>query len=146
VTQQSIFYFAPREPGPWPTIVHGASPESLEMYALPEGPLVKVGDHVNGGVTTAGARDFTVPPDARERAVAYVREWLPGLDPAPRSEMTCLYTRVPGEDFILDRQGPIVVCSPCSGHGAKFAPLIGELVTDLVEGAPPVARFALTRP
>jgi glycine/D-amino acid oxidase-like deaminating enzyme len=146
VTQQAIFYFAPREPGPWPTIVHGGSPDSLEMYALPEGPLVKVGDHVNGGVTTADARDFTVSSDARSRAVAYVREWLPGLDPAPRSETTCLYTRAPGEDFILDRQGPIVVCSPCSGHGAKFAPLVGELVTDLVEGAEPVARFALTPP
>jgi sarcosine oxidase len=27
-----------------------------------------------------------------------------------------------------------VVCSPCSGHGAKFAPLVGELVADLVTG------------
>jgi monomeric sarcosine oxidase len=146
VTQQQVFYFHPREPGPWPTIVHGASPESLEMYALPEGPLFKVGEHVNGTVTTAGTRDFTVDPQARERALAYVREWLPGLDPVVRSETTCLYTRAPGEDFILDRQGPIVVCSPCSGHGAKFAPLIGELVTDLVEGGTPIARFALTAP
>jgi sarcosine oxidase len=144
VTQQQVFYFAPREPGPWPTIVHGASPESLEMYALPEGPLVKVGEHINGTVTTADTRDFTVPPEARERIVAYVREWLPGLDPALRSETTCLYTRAPGEDFILDRQGPLVVCSPCSGHGAKFAPLIGEFAIDLVEGAAPVDRFALT--
>lgn len=146
VTQQAVCYFAPRRPGPWPTIVHGSSPESLEMYALPEGPLVKVGDHVDGTVTTADARDFTVPPEARERAEAYVRAWLPGLDPVPRSETTCLYTRAPGEDFIVDRHGPIVVCSPCSGHGAKFAPAIGELVTDLVEGAEPVARFALTPP
>ncbi|MDN3357395.1 FAD-dependent oxidoreductase [Actinomadura sp. DC4] len=146
VTEQPIFYFAPYEPGPWPTIVHGATSESPEMYALPEGPLVKVGDHVHGGVTTADGRDFAVPAEARSRAVEYVREWLPGLDPDPRSETTCLYTRAPGEDFILDRQGPIVVCSPCSGHGAKFAPLIGELVTDLVEGAEPIARFALTPP
>jgi sarcosine oxidase len=146
VTQQQVFYFEPREPGPWPTIVHGSSPESLEMYALPEGPLVKVGEHVNGTVTTADTRDFTVDAEARERAVAYVREWLPGLDPEVRSETTCLYTHAPGEDFILDRQGPIVVCSPCSGHGAKFAPLIGELVTDLVEGGTPIARFALRPP
>ncbi|MGH3381382.1 MAG: FAD-dependent oxidoreductase [Actinoallomurus sp.] len=144
VTQQNVFYFAPREPGPWPTVVHGPSPESLDMYALPEGPLFKVGEHVNGTVTTAAGRDFTVPPDARDRILAYVPEWLPGLDPEPRSETTCLYTRAPREDFILDRRGPIVVCSPCSGHGAKFAPLIGELASDLVEGGAPVPRFALT--
>ncbi len=144
VTQQQVFYFGPRVPGPWPTIVHGSSPESLEMYALPEGPLVKVGEHTNGTVTTADDRDFTVDPSARERAVAYVRAWLPGLDPVPRSETTCLYTRTPDEDFVLDRRGPLVVCSPCSGHGAKFAPLIGELAADLVEGAAPIPRFALS--
>ena len=44
------------------------------------------------------------------------------------------YTSTANEDFILDRHGPFVVCSPCSGHGAKFTPLIGEWVADLVEG------------
>jgi monomeric sarcosine oxidase len=146
VTQQQVFYFDRREAGPWPTIVHGSAPESLDMFALPEGPLLKVGEHMNGTVTTADDRDFTVDPEARERVLAYVREWLPGLDPALRSETTCLYTWAPDEDFILDRSGPIVVCSPCSGHGAKFAPLVGELVTDLVEGGAPVDRFALTPP
>jgi glycine/D-amino acid oxidase-like deaminating enzyme len=115
------------------------------MYALPEGPYVKVGDHAPGEVTTASTRGFEVSPAARERAVSYVREWLPGLDPVPRAEQTCLYTWAPGEDFVVDRHGPFVVCSPCSGHGAKFAPLIGELAADLVEGGRPIARFALPR-
>jgi glycine/D-amino acid oxidase-like deaminating enzyme len=147
VTQQQVFFFRPREAGPWPTVVHSSSsePGSLEMYALPEGEYVKLGEHLRGTVTTAGTRDFTVDPAARERAVAYVREWLPGLDPAVREETTCLYTWAPEEDFVIDRRGPIVVCSPCSGHGAKFSPLVGELVTDLVEGAAPIERFALSR-
>jgi len=40
------------------------------------------------------------------------------------------------EDFILDRPGggPFVVASPCSGHGAKFAPLVGEIIADLAAG------------
>jgi sarcosine oxidase len=59
---------------------------------------------------------------------------LPGLDPTPRSEATCLYTETPTEDFVLDRVGDLVVCSPCSGHGAKFTPLIGEMVADLLTG------------
>ncbi|MFJ6658412.1 hypothetical protein ACIQNG_18895 [Streptomyces sp. NPDC091377] len=55
----------------------------------------------------------------------------------------------PERGFLLDRAGPFVVCSPCSGHGAKFAPLIGELTTDLVTGAggPPAPfRPAAARP
>ena len=143
VTQQSVFFFAPREQGRWPTVVHDRSRGSLDVYGLPEGPLFKVGEHIDGTVTTADSRDYIVAADVRERVLAYVREWLPGLDPQPRSETTCLYTRTPGEDFVLDRRGPIVVCSPCSGHGAKFAPLVGELAADLVEGGDPVPRFAL---
>lgn len=146
VTQQNVLYFPFRELGPWPTVLHDPTPGAVEMYALPEGPALKVGEHGNGTVTTAGTRDFRIPPEARERILEYVREWLPGVDPHPSAETTCLYTRAPGEDFILDRQGPIVVCSPCSGHGAKFAPLIGELVTDLAEGTDPIPRFALIPP
>jgi glycine/D-amino acid oxidase-like deaminating enzyme len=33
-------------------------------------------------------------------------------------------------DFILERQGPIVVGSPCSGHGFKFTPLVGRILAD----------------
>jgi sarcosine oxidase len=75
--------------------------------------------------------------------ISYVRERLPGLEPVPQAQLTCLYTTTKNEDFILDRHGPIVVCSACSGHGAKFAPLIGELVADLADGHPPLLRFAL---
>ena len=58
--------------------------------------------------------------------------------------MTCLYTGTENEDFILDRSGPFVVASPCSGHGAKFAPLLGEIIADLAAGNPPPdPRFTL---
>jgi sarcosine oxidase len=43
---------------------------------------------------------------------------------------------------VLDRAGPVIVASPCSGHGFKFAPLVGRLVADLADGARPSARFA----
>jgi glycine/D-amino acid oxidase-like deaminating enzyme len=142
VSRQQVLFFRPREPARRPTIVHDAD---LPVYALPEGPYVKVGEHVTGTVTTPETRDFVVDPAARERITQYVRKWLPGLDPVPVRELTCLYTSTPEEDFVLDRQGPLVVCSACSGHGAKFTPLIGELVADLVDGHAPIGRFALTR-
>src|SRR5439155_23695782 len=95
----------------------------------------KIGEHDAGVECTAADRDGVVDAASRARAIEYVRRWLPGLDPTPRNEVTCLYTETPSEDFLIDRVDDLVVCSPCSGHGAKFAPLVGELVADLVTGA-----------
>jgi glycine/D-amino acid oxidase-like deaminating enzyme len=72
-----------------------------------------------------------------------VQTWLPGLVPEPYAEASCLYTDTPNDDFVLDRVGPLVLASPCSGHGAKFAPVIGELIADLATGSAPVPRFTL---
>ena len=103
---------------------------------------VKIGEHGHGTVTTSDGRDGIVSPAARDRVRAFVRERLGGLDPSPVGEVTCLYTSTASEDFILDRHGPFVVCSPCSGHGAKFAPLVGEVAADLAcGGAWPDRRF-----
>jgi sarcosine oxidase len=57
---------------------------------------------------------------------------LPSFDPEPVALETCLYTTTPDEGFILDARGPIVIASTCSGHGFKFAPIVGELVARIV--------------
>ena len=141
VTQQQIFHF-PRldsAAAPWPSVIH--EPDGHPVYHLAggrdggPGDDRKIGEHDAGREVTADDRDDVVDPQSRERVVAYVRRWLPGLDPTPRGEATCLYTETPSEDFIVDRVGDVVICSPCSGHGAKFAPVIGELVAGLVTGA-----------
>ncbi len=150
IEQQQIFHFPRLDPAapPWPSVIH--EPDGSPVYHLAggrdggAGDDRKIAEHVSGRYTTADDRDGLVDPLARERVTAYVRRWLPGLDPTPRGEATCLYTETPSEDFILDRVGDLVVCSPCSGHGAKFAPLIGEYVADLVTGAGDVPeRFRL---
>jgi monomeric sarcosine oxidase len=140
VTQQQIFHFPRYDPAapPWPSVIHQG--DGVEIYHLAggrdggPGDDRKIGEHGHGTVATAAGRDARVDATSRDRVLDYVRDWLPGLRPVPRTESTCLYTTTPSEDFVLDRVGPIVVCSPCSGHGAKFAPLIGELVTGLVTG------------
>ena len=149
VTQQQIFHF-PRwdtSAPPWPSVIHeGARPVYHLAGGRDGGPGDdrKIGEHDAGHETTAATRDGLVQADSRERVVEYVRRWLPGLDPTPRNEATCLYTQTPSEDFVLDRVGPLVICSPCSGHGAKFAPLIGTLAAGLVDGSGDVpARFRL---
>jgi sarcosine oxidase len=149
VTQQQVFHFPRRDEAvaPWPSVIHQ---DAMEVYHLAGGrdggreDARKVAEHMNGAVTTADARDGVVDARVRDRIVRYVTEWLPELVPIPQGEATCLYTTSPSEDFLVDRAGPIVVCSPCSGHGAKFAPLIGELVAGLVTGDRPVPdRFRL---
>jgi sarcosine oxidase len=152
VTQQQAFHFAPLAPAgggvqPRPVFIWR---DEVAVYGLPAGRdgevpgAIKVGEHGHGTVTTGDDRDGIVSPAARERVRAFVRDRLRGLDPEPVGEVTCLYTSTASEDFILDRQGPFVICSACSGHGAKFAPLTGEAAADLAcGGASPDRRFTL---
>ena len=51
----------------------------------------------------------------------------------------CIYTMTPDEDFIIDFMPgapQIVVASPCSGHGFKFASVMGEILADLAMDRP----------
>lgn len=150
VTQQQVFHFRQRDPSVrWPTLIWDGE---LHLYGQPSGsdgglfPAVKVAEHDRGTPTTARTRDGVVDPSSRTRVSGFVRDRLPGLEPDPVAETTCLYTTTPDEDFVLDRHGPLVIVSPCSGHGAKFAPLIGAMAADLATGrAEPRPRFRLDR-
>ena len=153
VTQQQVFHFAPVRPpapgeAPWPIFIH-ASDDGF-YYGLPGGRdgevhgAVKLGEMGRGTLTTADARDYAVDPAERQRAVRFTARRLPGLMSEPVNEVSCLFTETANEDFILDRRGPLVIASACSGHGAKFAPLTGEILASLAEGQPaPDARFTL---
>jgi sarcosine oxidase len=151
VTQQQVFHFPRLDPSapPWPSVIHDASGHAVYHLAGGRdggpGDDRKLAHHGSDQATTAAGRDGRIDPAARARVTDYVRRWLPGLEATPGGETTCLYTETPSEDFVLDRAGDLVICSPCSGHGAKFAPLIGEFVADLVTGAasPVPDRFRL---
>jgi len=56
------------------------------------------------------------------------------VEAIPHVTETCIYTNTADESFILERRGPFVIGSPCSGHGFKFAPLIGERLAALATG------------
>jgi monomeric sarcosine oxidase len=148
VTQQQAFHFAPRaSAGPRPTFVCRGKVAMYGLLAGRDGEVpgaIKIGPHEPGLVTTGDDRDGIVSPAGREEVRAFVRETLEDVDPDPVGELTCLYTSTATEDFILDRQGPFVICSACSGHGAKFAPLTGEFAADLACGGPAAdPRFTL---
>jgi sarcosine oxidase len=128
VTQEQIQHFAPRSDGEWPSFIHHRRPWVYGLLTPGEG--VKVAEHHVGPVVDPDRRP---PRDAvaETTVVRYVEEWFPGLDPTPVNVAECLYTTTPDESFVLERRGPIVIGSPCSGHGFKFTPLIGRRLADL---------------
>lgn len=139
------------KPGPFPVWIHLGPGENGVRYGLPEFGRegVKVGLH-----EVAGERqdpDEVAGPDAA--TLARLEEFGRALFAVPLErrlhEETCFYTSTPAEDFILDELPGVagaVVVSACSGHGFKFAPLVGRIAADLVmEGRSGVDAFARDR-
>jgi len=153
VTLQRIRYFAARPgTGAWPTLIEWNG-DSTQWYTVPaEGgaPGVKVASHRPGSVVDPAAGPFGgTDPEQEDEAARYVRERLPGLVPTGLAAETCLYTSTADEDFVVGREGPVVVGAGGSGHAFKFGPLLGEMLADLAQGRDPRFprdRFALTRP
>jgi sarcosine oxidase len=137
--------------GGWPTFIHKAA--DIQAYGLPGGRDAgfagqKVAEYNGGKLIPSAARQTgEVDPANRRRVVEYVQRYLPGLDPQPYAETTCLFTNTPNEDFLIDRVDNLTIVSPCSGHGAKFAPLIGQWAADLADGSGGVPdRFRTASP
>jgi sarcosine oxidase len=133
-----------------PTVIDWAASLDEPPYLVPdpfEPGLVKAGIHRSGPPVDPDARSFEPDPVREERTMSWLRGIL-STRAALRGTETCLYTIAPDDDFVLDRVGPVVVASPCSGHGFKFTPLVGEILADLATGAAPTApldRFRLGR-
>jgi glycine/D-amino acid oxidase-like deaminating enzyme len=101
------------------------------MYALRDDLHgLKAGKHMAGFPADP---DVPAEPDeATTRAIAeWVAERFPGVDPVPVEAQPCFYTRTADESFVIERHGRIVVASPCSGHGFKFAPAVGRRIARL---------------
>ena len=132
VTRETVCYFRPEEGRPIPSVV-SFKPErhTHDMYSLHD-PLygLKVGAHHAGPEA-----DPNVPgepePELVERITAWARDTYRLAEPEPVAAETCMYTTTPDETFVLERRGRVVVGSPCSGHGFKFAPAIGERLAAL---------------
>jgi sarcosine oxidase len=134
VTQEQVLHFAAHDPSvKWPSFIHHMDPTRYGLYTPGEG--LKVGGHHEGPATTGDDRSFELDPVRIDAIREYVRDWLPGVDDEPAFGATCLYTTTPDESFVVERHGPIVVGSPCSGHGFKFTPLIGRRLADLALGS-----------
>lgn len=119
----------------------------------PEG--VKIGKHAHFH-EAIDPEQPNPPVNEADRALLhdFITRRLPAAAGSPSGYVTCRYTMLPGDDFLIDvlpSELNIIVASPCSGHGFKFASVVGEILADLAadgETALPIDAFsfaALTR-
>ena len=126
------------------------SPENLPIalwetsarmfYTIPDfGDGVKIAVHHDGEITDPQRvrRTITEQEDAGARAL--VERFLPDAGGELRDRAACLYTNTTDGHFVIDRHPmhrEVVIASPCSGHGFKFATVIGEIVAELTADRP----------
>jgi sarcosine oxidase len=146
VEPQVLFWFSP---------MGGAAPFAPDCFPI---YIWDVGN---------GVQFYGFPADDRQRVkVAFFRSphndeqsmraalapHLPALAAGTLVDsVPCKYTLTPDRHFVIDHHPDypeVVVASPCSGHGYKFASVIGEILADLAtSGATrhPIKLFALSR-
>ncbi|MDB5096298.1 MAG: hypothetical protein JWM80_719 [Cyanobacteria bacterium RYN_339] len=93
------------------------------------------------------AKDPAYTAAELEPVARAVREFLPGVRPEPVRWNICMFTLSPDENFILDRHpahANVFLFAGDSGHAFKFAPVLGELLADMVAGAKGPAFLAYT--
>lgn len=136
----------------WPSFVHhrAASATGVKLSSvyglLAPGEGMKVGLHGTGGEVDPARRDRAIDPERLQALIAYVAEWVPGVDASVPTPLSCIYDTTATEDFVLDRVGPITVATGFSGHGFKFGPVLGELLAGLaLHGTPAPERFRIQR-
>ena len=140
VTRQVMFWFEPRanpgafDVGALPFWMWERGPQDF-AYGFPNiGKGFKLGHHqpLDEADPNGYNREMTAEDEAN------VREWLERTFPDVGGKLlraeTCLYTNTPDAHFLIDihpKRPNIVLASPCSGHGFKFSPAIGEALADL---------------
>ena len=147
---EQVSFYEPQVPGS-----HQADGMALLIFHLGNGVLSSVfpihrDAHVKIMIENNGRDDC----DADTLSSGKVREiaetvlpQLPCLRETPNTTDSCHYVLAPRSDFVIDRLpglDRIIVCSACSGHGFKFAPVLGDIMADMLQNrsAAPT-RFAI---
>ena len=140
IERQLFHWFAPRAHAEWYDADH--SPIALWEYApdrlfatFPDvGHGLKTGVHHEGAATAADAPRAPVSDEETASMRALLARFCPDAAGSLLDCTTCLYTNTPDHDFLIDvhpAHPQVILASPCSGHGFKFASAIGELLADL---------------
>lgn len=123
------------------------------FYGLPAHgeDSIKIGNHSDHHVVDPDTLHRSVEPsDLGATMKAFMRSYMVGVRPELTASSMCMYTMTPDENFIIDRhpdQERVTLAAGFSGHGYKFAPVVGEHLADLATkpGTPPVPQFSISR-
>lgn len=138
--RQALGWFQPSHPAkfmPDAMPVTSLMVDEGPYFTLPiwGAPGVKIGLHHHRGErghADALSRETTGEDEALLRVC--LARYMPEANGPVMSLRACLYTNTPDEHFIIDTlpgNEDVIVASPCSGHGFKFASVIGEILADL---------------
>ncbi|MDQ0511577.1 N-methyl-L-tryptophan oxidase [Ancylobacter amanitiformis] len=154
--RQVVAWYAPKDEaatalGALPVFLRDAGPVG-SFFGFPQldGAGVKVGKHAHFREPIKDPDAPNPPVNEADTALLddFIARRLPLAAGRRLAAATCRYTMLPGEDFLLDTLPGVpnvVVASPCSGHGYKFASVVGEILADLAqhgETALPIAAFS----
>ncbi|MGW4029508.1 FAD-dependent oxidoreductase [Streptomyces sp. NPDC004838] len=155
ISQEQVAYFVPKS---LPDYAIGTFPlwvwhADVMFYGFPVyGEVaIKVSRDVTGNFVTQKTR--TTEPIAAETEflAEFVRKHLPTGLARELYSKTCVYDMPPDRDFIVDAMPghPDIILGLGAGHAAKFAGLLGEIVSELaVKGrsSHPIQDFRADRP
>ena len=158
VERMPVFWFEPDVPaadvavGRLPMWIMDTGAEGV-FYGFPYDAAagLKVSRHHSGEVVAPDTVDRAEHPADVERVRAFMRRNMPAANGPLREATVCLYTNTPDLNFVIDVHPAVpgvAFASACSGHGFKFAPVIGEILADLALGTPtslPIDRFRAGR-
>src|SRR5690606_18732090 len=152
VERQVVHWFEARYSPP------ALQPPHCPAFLIDTGERLLYGTPDLGEGLKAGLHHGEVPEDdaaaTGEEGARQVRAILHHHLPAANGRLlrgaVCHYTNTPGSRFIIDQlpgAAPVWVVSPCSGHGFKFATVVGEEVAQWVTNGRPsldLSPFRLT--
>ena len=139
-----------------PVFIWELQAKAQGIYGFPaiDGPQggVKVATEEYSATTTAETIDRVVTEKETKAVYAtYVAPHVAGVTGRCLRTAVCLYTVTPDFGFVIDahpQSERVIIASPCSGHGFKHSPAIGEALAELaVEGATrhDLSAFSLAR-
>ncbi len=121
-------------------------------FAHDPGLGLKVARHHSGDVIgDPSTVDRTERPADVDRVRRFMRGAMPAANGVLRHSIVCLYANTPDLHFVIDAHPAVegvAFASACSGHGFKFAPVVGEILADLaIDGATrrDISRFRAAR-
>ena len=142
VLRKSLFWYQPVEAAR-PAFSAGALPcfafdaPAGFFYGFPQidGRGVKVAEHTGGRpVADPLAVDREIDLDEQQRVEQILAAHLPSLNGRFTEHAACLYTMTPDHHFLTGlhpASNRVAIAAGFSGHGFKFASVMGEVLADL---------------